>query len=81
MTLRPHANCTAPHIRLTLTDECVERYSSFRRTHLGHPVDLLANGKPLLEGLVSTNASSQMTVFIFTSVDEARALVDSLNTK
>ncbi|SRR5258706_13159744 len=76
---------TAPdhpaEIALTLSDECVNRYASFGQNHAGQPADLLANGKLLLEGLSSTNLSTRMTVFIFTSVEDANALAQSLNKK
>jgi hypothetical protein len=68
-------------IALTLTDDCVDRYGSFAQKHAGEPKDLLANGKLLLEGVASPNLGTQMTVFIFTSVDDAKALAESLNKK
>jgi hypothetical protein len=77
---------TAPdhpaEIALMLTDECVKRYESFAEKHAGQHIDLLANGKLLLWGLSpSSRLSTEMGVYIFTSVDDANTLAESLNKK
>ena len=69
-------------ILLDLTEDCVKRYAPFGKKHVRQDIDLLANGRLLLEGLYAPEQiDTNITVFIFTSVEDARSLAESLNKK
>jgi hypothetical protein len=69
-------------IDLFMTGDCVKRYEPFGRRYEKQLVNILANGRPLLTNLEApAHWDTKMTVYIFTSVEDAQSLTDSLNKK
>jgi len=69
-------------IEMLLTEDCVNRYEPFGRTNHGQIVGLLADGKPLLEEMYAPDHfGTNFTAFIYTSMEDATNLADSLSRK
>jgi hypothetical protein len=69
-------------IVLLLTEACVKRYEPFGKRYAKQDIDVLANGRPLLTALSApAHWDTNMTVYIFTSVEDAQSLAHSLNGK
>jgi hypothetical protein len=69
-------------IELTLTEDCDRRYAPFAKKNANHQIDLLANGSPLFEGIICPEKlGTNITAYIFTSVEDAKNLADSLSKK
>jgi hypothetical protein len=82
MVKQSHQTDHVAEIEMLLTDDCVNRYEAFGRTNHGQIVDLLANGKPLLEEMgAPAHWGTNFTAFIYSSLEDATNLADSLSKK
>jgi hypothetical protein len=69
-------------LEMQLTEDCVRRYEPFGKTNHGQIVELLANGKPLLEQMYAPDHwDTNFTAFIYTSMEDATNLADSLKSR
>jgi hypothetical protein len=82
MDIPPVPFTFSARLEMLLTEDCVNRYAPFGRTNGGQIVELLANGKPLLEQVYAPDHfGTNFTAFIYTSMEDATNLADSLSKK